>query len=183
MKEQIKSPVRHMLQGLAHWMAYRYEMSNNQLIEADAVFVATDILRTILPNDYIVEREVSKKSLPIVNDYRIDLGIRSRVDGSFKCLIEFKLADATNKGYKRDAEKLSGIKKLNNSIDCLVVILYRKPCLYSEPKELVNKRGVASKKIVELGNNKVYIKVRCVCNSFSSSTNQKSIKTICIELI
>ena len=182
MKEQLKTPIRHMLQGLAHWMAYRYEMSNIQLIEADAVFVATDILRTILPNSYIVEREVTKKSLPIVKDKRIDLGIRSKIDGSYKCLIEFKLADATNEGYKGDAEKLSDIKLLDNSIDCLIVNLYRKPCLYSEPEELISENGNASKKKVKISN-KVFVRVRCVCNSFTSSTNLKSIKTICIELI
>ena len=51
MKEEIKSPIRHMVQGLAHWMAYRNEMSSIQLIEADAVFVATDILRAHLSRE------------------------------------------------------------------------------------------------------------------------------------
>ena len=45
------SYIRHMVQGLTHWMAYRNEMSNIQLIEADAVFVATDILRANLPRN------------------------------------------------------------------------------------------------------------------------------------
>lgn len=183
MREQLKSPIRNMLQGLAHWTAYRNSMSNIQLIEADAVFVATDILRANLPNDYYVEREVTKKSLPILKGKnRIDMGIKSRIDGSYKCLIEFKLADATNKGYKGDVEKLSQIKQQNENIDCLVVILYRKPCSYSEPKEFIAKSGIASRKMIEVGNNKILVNVRCICNSFTSTTNSRSIKTVCIEL-
>ena len=182
MNEQLKSPIRHMTQGLAHWMAYRNEMSNIQLIEADAVFVATDILRANLPDDYKVEREVTKKSLPIVKSHRIDIGIKSNKDDSYKCLIEFKLADATNKGYEGDVEKLSKIKQHDEDIDCLVVILYRKPCLYSEPKEFMAKSGIASRKMIEVGNNKALVNVRCICNSFTSTTNSRSIKTVCIEL-
>lgn len=183
MKEEIVKPIRHMAQGLAHWMAYRYEMSNIQIIEADAVFVAADLLRANLPNDYCVEREITKKSLPILKSKnRIDLGIKSE-DGSYECLIEFKLADATNKGYEGDVEKLSQIKQQDGNIDCLVVILYRKPCLYSEPKEFIAKSGIASRKKIEVGNNKVPVNVRCICNSFTSSTNPNSIKTVCIELV
>lgn len=182
MKEQLKSPIRQMVQGLAHWMAYRNSMSNIQLIEADAVFVATDILRANLPNDYYVEREVTKTSLPIVKNNRIDMGIKSRADGSYKCLIEFKLADATNKGYEGDVEKLSQIKQQDENIDCLVVILYRKPCPYSEPKDFLNDSGLAKRGKIGVGKNNVPVNVRCVCNSFSSSTNQNSIKTVCIEL-
>lgn len=144
-----------MVQGLAHWMAYRNEMSNIQLIEADAVFVATDILRANLPDDYSVEREITKKSLPIVDKQRIDLGIKSKTDSSYNCLIEFKLADATNKGFEGDVDKLSRIKQQYNNIDCLVVILYRKPCSYSEPKEFIAKSGIASRKIIQVGKNKV----------------------------
>lgn len=183
MKEQLKSPIRQMVQGLAHWMAYRNSMSNVQLIEADAVFVATDILRANLPNDYYVEREVTKTSLPIVKNNRIDMGIKSRTEGSYKCLIEFKLADATNNGYEGDVNKLNQIKQQDENIDCLVVILYRKPCSYSEPKEFIAESGIASRKITKIGKNNVPVNVRCVCNSFPSSTNPKSIKTICIELI
>ena len=183
MKEQLKNPIRNMLQGLAHWMAYRNSMSNIQLIEADAVFVATDILRANLPNDYCVEREVTKTSLPSVKNNRIDIGIKSKTEGSYNCLIEFKLADATNKGYEGDVEKLSQIKQQDKDIDCLVVILYRKPCSYSEPQDFINDHGLAKRGKIEVGKNNVKVNVRCVCNSFTSSTNPKSIKTICIELI
>lgn len=182
MKEIITTPIRHMVQGLAHWMAYRYEISNIQLIEADAVFVATDILRANLPKDYKVEREVTKMTLPVIDGGRIDLGIKSE-NGSYECLIEFKLADATNKGYEGDVDKLSKIKQLDNSIDCLVVILHREPCPYSEPKKFITMSGIARRKKIEIGSNKALVSVRCVCNSFSSSTNPNSIKAICIELI
>ena len=183
MNEVIKSPIRHMLQGLAHWMAYRNEMSNIQLIEADAVFVATDILRGRLPNDYIVEREVTKKSLPIVKNHRIDMGIKSRTDGSYKCLIELKLADATNKGYEGDVKKLYEIKQIDNNLVCLVIILYRIPCEYNEPQKFVkNIDGTAKLGKIKLVNN-IYVKVRKVSNSFISGNRPKSMKTICIEVI
>lgn len=120
MNNIIKAPVRHMLQGLAHWMAYRNEMSNIQLIEADAILVASDLLRANLPKDYVIEREVTKTSLPILNKQRIDLGIKSKSDGLFKCLIEFKLADATNKGYVGDVDKLT---QLSNRTIVLIVWL------------------------------------------------------------
>lgn len=67
-----------MLQGLAYWMAYRREMSSINIIEADAVSTAIDILRSNLPSDYVVEREITKTSLPIVGSKKIDLGIRKK---------------------------------------------------------------------------------------------------------
>ena len=183
MKEQLKNPIRNMLQGLAHWMAYRNSMSNIQLIEADAVFVATDILRANLPNDYCVEREVTKTSLPSVKNNRIDIGIKSKTEGSYNCLIEFKLADATNAGYVSDVEKLSRIKQQDPSIDCLVVVLYRKSCGYNTPSNLVDDNGFARRGIIKIGSNKIPVKVRRVCNSFASSKPPKSQKTICLEVI
>ena len=183
MKDEMKSAIRHMLQGLAHWMAYRSEMSNIQLIEADAILVASDILRAQLSNDYIVEREVTKKSLPIIKErQRIDLGIKSRQDNTYKCLIEFKLADATNRGYTQDVEKLSTIKRINNDIDCLVVILYRKSYVFSKPKEFVNKEGTAKRGGIKIGNQNV-VKVRHVSSSYASKKAQKSKKAICLEVL
>ena len=44
-------------------MAYRREMSSINIIEADAVSTASDILRSNLPSDYVVEREITKTSL------------------------------------------------------------------------------------------------------------------------
>ncbi len=46
MKKDIQSAIYHMVQGLAHWMAYREEISIIKSIKADAIFVATDILQT-----------------------------------------------------------------------------------------------------------------------------------------
>ncbi len=182
MKLEIKSAIRHMVQGLAHWMAFRSEMSNIQLIEADAVLVALDILRANLPHDYVIEREVTKKSASCVNNLqRIDLGIKSRKDDSYICLIEFKLADATNGGYSKDVEKLSNIKLANKDIDCLVVILYRRSSLFTEPKEFVLANGTAQKRTIHI--NKANVKVRHVCSSYGSSKAAMSKKTICLEVL
>lgn len=183
MKKYIQSAINHMVQGLAHWMAYRDEISNIQVIEADGVFVATDILRANLICDYVVEREITKKSLAIVGKQRIDLGIKSKTTKLYECLIEFKLADATNAGYNADVDKLSDIKRKAPDIDCLVVILYRKVCSCNEPKKLVNNKGLARREIIKIGNNNNPVKVRRVCNSFTSSKPPKSKKAICIEVL
>lgn len=173
-----------MVQGLAHWMAFRNEMSNIPVIESDAVFAAIDLLRENLSCDYAVEREVSEKSLPIVGKGRIDLGIKSKQDGCFKCLIEFKLADATNKGYIGDVKKLSAIKAADSNIDCLVVILYRKSCIFSEPQEFINNDGLAKRGLVKVGKDRqLAVKVRNVCSSYASSKAQRSKKAICIEVM
>ena len=169
-----------MLQGLAHWMAYRNEMSNIKVIESDVVFVATDLLRTLLPKDYTVNREIGKKSLRFLKGkQRIDLGIK--LDDTFQCLIEFKLADATNGGYKKDVKKMKQIKQFDNNIDCLVIILYRKSCDYHSPRVFVGENGQATrKKIIVEG---TPVKVRRVCNSFTSKNNNMSKKTICLEIL
>ena len=180
MKDIIKGPISHMLQGLAHWMAYRNEMSNIKVIESDVVLVATDLLRVLLPKDYIVEREVGRKSLDILKGkQRIDLGILH--NNSFQCLVEFKLADATNGGYKKDVQKMKQIKQIDNNIDCLVIILYRKSCDYLSPTEFVGDKGQATRKIIKIAETPV--KVRRICNSFTSRNNTKSKKTICLEIL
>ena len=181
----MESYIRNMVQGLAHWMAYRNEMSNIQLIEADAVFVATDILRARLPSDYIVEREVTRKSLSYIKGKnRIDMGIKCKSDGMYKYLIEFKLADATNKGYEDDVEKLDEIKQQDNSIICLVVILYRTPCACQEPKIFIkDASGIAKRGKIPVGKKGIKVKVRRVCNSFFFGNKPKSMKTICLEVL
>lgn len=185
MKEEIRTPIRHMLQGLAHWMAYRSELSNIQLIEADTILLATDILRANLSKDFVVEREISHKSLHIIDGKRrIDLGIKTRNNDSYICLIEFKLADATNKGYIEDVEKLNDIKSLNKDIDCLVVIIYRKSCSFDKLGEFINvSNGTAKRKKCEIPSKGIYIKVRGVYNSFTSKNRNVSKKTICLEII
>lgn len=178
MNQDFKNPINHMLQGLAYWMSYRKEMSSIDVIEADLVLVATDLLRASLSTDYSVRREITRKSFSSLNNrQRVDLGIYSKADEEYRCLIEFKLADATNGGYNNDVIKLKELKDKAKNIDCLVVILYRKPCNFSSPKELVNAQGKAQRK---LNNN---IIVRRVCHSYSSRTSNKSLKAICVEVL
>ena len=183
MKKDIQSAIKNMVAGVAHWMAYRDEISIIKPIEADAIFTAADILQAKLPSGYTIKREITKTSLPIVGKHRIDLAIISQITNNYVCLIEFKLADATNGGYEGDVSKLKNIKQNNSNIDCLVVILYRKACPCDKPKELVNSEGFAQRGIVKIGKNKNSVKVRRVCNSFTSSKPPKSKKAICIEVL
>ena len=181
MNSNIKKYVSNMLQGLAYWMAYRREMSSIDIIEADAVSTAFDILRSNLPGDYVVEREITKTTLPIVSSKKIDLGIRKK-DNSYWCLIEFKLADATNAGYVGDVEKLYQIKSQAPNVDCLSVILYRKSCRFDNPSSFVDNNGKAKKTIIKVGQKNIPVKVRRVCNAFASATCDKSRKSICLEV-
>ena len=183
MKKDIQTAINHMVVGVAHWMAYRDEISIIKPIEADAIFVAADILQAKLSSDYILKREITKTSLPIVGKHRVDLAIKSKITNKFECLIEFKLADATNEGYEGDVNKLKDIKQKDTNIDCLVVILYRKVCSCDKPKELVDSQGFARGGVVEIGNNKNHVRVRRVCNSFTSSKPPKSKKAICLEVL
>lgn len=183
MKKELENSIGHMVQGLAHWMAFRHEMSNIPIIEADAVLVATDILRAVLPGHYVVDREITHKMLSCISgNKRVDVGIFSKEDKQYKCLIEFKLNDATNGGYKEDVNKLYAIKKTNNDIDCLVVILYRKSCDFNSPKEFLSSNGHATKRSIMLSNGQIQVVVRRVCNSFPSTTAIKSKKSICLEV-
>lgn len=186
MNKKIESPINHMVQGLAFWMAYRNEISSIKIIESDAVFVAADMLRSSLPKDLSVERELTRASSSLsIGNQRIDLGIKDKINNNYLCLIEFKLADSTNGGYKKDVEKLNAIKQNYPNIDCLIVILYRKSVAFTEPQELVGQNGKANKKAktITVANNQLPIRVRRVCNSFSSTTNTKSQKAICIEVL
>lgn len=184
MKKDIHSAVMHMVVGVAHWMAYRDEISIIKPIEADAILVAADILQAKLPSDYKIKREITKTSLSIVGKQRIDLALFSKITNNYECLIEFKLADATNGGYEGDVNKLRDIKqKASNNIDCLVVILYRNACPYDKPNKLVDSQGYARGGVVEIGKNRYPVRVRRVCNSFTSSKPPKSKKAICLEVL
>lgn len=183
MKKEIQSAINHMVVGVAHWMAYRDEISIIKPIEADAIFVAADILQAKLSSDYKIKREITKTSLSIVGNYRIDLAIISKITNNYECLIEFKLADATNEGYEGDVNKLREIKQKASNIDYLVVILYRNACPYDKPDELVDSQGYARGGVVEIGKNKYPVRVRRVCNSFTSSKPPKSKKAICLEVL
>lgn len=180
MKEEIRRPLDHMLQGLAYWMAFSGEKNSLKIVESDVVSTAIDLLNILLPKDYYVVREVTRCELNIlVGQQRVDLGIKH--NGSIVCLIEFKLADATNGGYKKDVVKLEKIKRKDENIDCLVVILYRKSCKVNSPKELVEEDGKAIRRKITVKD--IPVRVRRVCNSFSSKTNDNSKKTICLEII
>lgn len=186
MNKKLESSIEHMTQGLAHWMAYRSEVSSIKLIEADAVLVATDMLRALLPRDCIIEREITQTMSSLsIGRQRIDLGIKDKISNKYLCLVEFKLADATNGGYKSDVKKLSMIKQSYHDIDCLIIILHRNLCEFNKPQELVAQDGKANRKTkaIMVGNKNIPIRVRRVCNSFSSTTNNKSRKTICIEVL
>lgn len=186
MNKKIERAIKCMVQGLAYWMAYRSELSSIKILEADAVFIATEILSSWLSNDLSIEREITQSSSSLsIGRQRIDLGIKDKNDGKYLCLIEFKLADATNGGYKNDVKKLSTIKQNNSNIDCLVVILYRNLCEFNKPQELVGQDGKANRKtkVITVGNQQIQIRVRRICNSFSSTTNPKSRKAICIEVL
>ena len=183
MKKEIRSAINHMVVGVAHWMAYRDETSIIKPIEADAIFMAGDILQARLPSDYTIKREITKTSLSIVGKYRIDLAIISKKANNYECLIEFKLADATNEGYKGNVNKLREIKQKDTNIECLVVILYRNACPCDKPDELVDSQGLARGGVVEIGKKKYPVRVRRVCNSFTSSKPPKSKKAICIEVL
>lgn len=183
MKNDIKSAINHMVAGVAHWMAYRDEISIIKPIEADVVFTAVDILQSKLPSVYTIKREITKTTLSIVGKHRIDLAIISKSTNNCECLIEFKLADATNEGYEGDIKKLKEIKQEDTSIDCFVVILYRIACPHDNPKELVDDCGYAKKGTVKIGKNMFPVRVRRVCNSFTSSKPPKSKKAICLEVL
>ncbi len=187
MNKRIESAINHMVQGLAYWMAYRGEISNIKIIEADAVLTATDMLRALLPNDLSVEREITRTSSSLsIGRQRIDLGIKDKSSDQYLCLVEFKLADATNGGYKKDVKKLSIIKQSYPDIDCIIVNLYRNRCEFNKPQELVGSDGKANRKTkaIKIGDKQIPIRVRRVCNSFpSTSKKTKSRKTICIEVL
>lgn len=172
-----------MVAGVAHWMAFWDEISNIKPIEADVIFMAADILQAKLPSGYTIKREITKSSLSLVGKHRIDLAIISKNTNNYECLIEFKLADATNEGYEADVNKLKVIKQKDTNIDCLVVILYRKACPCDKPQKLVDSNGFARGGIVKIGKNNYPVKVRRVCNSFTSSKPPKSKKAICIEVL
>jgi hypothetical protein len=173
----------NMLQALTFWVAYKRAVSRINVIEVDVVTEAINILQSNLPKDYKIIREVTRKSLPIVGNKKIDIGIKSITEEKYKCLIEFKLADATNKGYIGDVEKLKAIKNKEPDIKCFVVIVYRNMCEHNKPEYFVDKKGKAVRKNVGVGKKNIKVKVRRVCNSFTSKENNKSRKAICLEVL
>ena len=171
-----------MLKGLVYWMAYKNEISNIDLIEADIVSEAAHILSTQLSQFY-VQREVDYSSInkALPKQYA-DLSIISRSEHKCQCIIEFKLGDNTNGGYKSDIQKISSLKRIESTIICMVVIAYRKSCSSKVPKLFLSKDGKAKRGAISICPN-TRIKVRRVCNALSSKNVKKMKKVICLEVI
>lgn len=62
MKSVFKSPFEHMLQGLAYWLTYKSETYKCQIIEADVIMEAVQILQSYLPHQYKLVRNTPIKT-------------------------------------------------------------------------------------------------------------------------
>lgn len=181
MKKSLTTPIERMLQGLVYWLAYRDVVSKNKVVEAVAVDKAFQILQMNMPSGYKIIREYSYKKInPLLGNKHSDLAIVNAND-ECECLIEFKLADATNGGYAKDVDKLLPVKNAFPGIDCFVVVLYRKSCCIDEPNYLVMPNGKAQKRVLEV--NKARIIVRRVYTALRSLIATRMKRVICIELV
>ena len=182
MKPLLRTPLEHMLQGLAYWLAYKSETVKYKITEHEAVGEAIQILQSRLPLGYKIVREYPYRNLS--TKYSVhqhtDLAIVNSND-ECECLIEFKLANSTNGRLKSDVVKMSSIKKDCPDVDCYVVVVYRQSCSAKVPKGLVDNDGKANKKPISIGSTSV--KVRRVCNAVSSKTAETMKKVICVELV
>lgn len=182
MKNHLRSPLEHMLQGLAYWLAYKRETVKYLITEHEAVGEAIQILDSHNTSGYKVIKEFpySKVCSKYSVHQHADVAIINP-QGECECLIEFKIAGSTNGGYKSDIKKMANVKKECPDIDCYVVILYSQSCSVGAPQKLVDNEGKAIKKPIPMGSNK--IRVRRVCNAVCSKNATKMKKTICIELL
>lgn len=179
MKKIFKNPFEHTLQGLAYWLAYKNETLKCFITEADAVTEAIQILQSQVPPGCKVIREFSYGNISkSFGNKHADLAILNS-EKECECVVEFKLADATNGGYAADVKKISVVKKHNPNIDCMVIVLYRKSCKINVPNKLVDINGKAKRKVVGMPN----IQVRRVCNAICSRTAKNMKKVICIEVL
>ena len=182
MYTDIKTQIEPMLQGVAYWIAYKKELSNLNLIEADIVSEAAHFLSARL-FDYYGKREVDYSSLNCkLSKQYADLGIFSHKDNKCTCIIEFKLGDNTSGGYKQDLQKVKKFKSLEKDITCLVVIAYRNSCSIKRPHEFVTPNGKAKRGIIK-DKTGVPVKVHRVCNALASKSVNKMKKVVCIEVI
>lgn len=179
MKNILRTPFEHTLQGLAYWLAYKSETLKCLITEAEVVGEIVNILQGRLPTEYKIVREYPYSNIRtnVFGRQRADLAIINS-NGGCECLIEIKLADSTNERYKGDIDKLSNIKKNYPDIDCNVFIIYRKSCSINVPQGLV-KNGKAMRKVDGMPN----IKVRRVCNAISSKSAKKMKKAIWLEVV
>jgi hypothetical protein len=182
MKPLLKTPLEHMLQGLAYWLAYKSETVKYMITEHEIVGEAILILQSRLPLGYKIIREYPYRNLS--TKYSVhqhaDLAIINPND-ECECLIEFKLADSTNGGLKSDVAKMNPIKKDCPNVDSYVVVVYRQSCSAKVPKGLVDNDGKANKKPILIGPTSV--KVRRVCNAIGSKKANKMKKVVCVELV
>lgn len=186
MKSFLKQPFECMLKGLAYWLAYKAETSVSFPSEAETVAEASQILISHLQSGFKIKLGTPYDSIYCSCGKKYaDLTIWNS-GGTCECIIEFKLADATNGGYKADVKKMHCIKSNCTNIDCYVVILYRKSCSQNIPKQLVNKDGQACRKKISIPVNtktSQIIKTRRVCNAIGSKNAKKMKKVVCIELV
>ena len=181
MKQYLITPIERMLQGLVYWLAYRNVVCRNKVLEHVAVDEAFKILQAYLPSGYKVNPEYGYNNLDAsFGKIRADLAIANN-QGQCECLVEFKLSDNTNGGYKKDVDKLFPLKQKYPDVDCFVVVLYRKSCRLNEPKELVLSNGKARRKKWKLNDAKVV--VRRVYTALRSPYAKRMKRVICIELI
>lgn len=182
MIKDLKNAFERTLQGLAYWMAYKSEVNSINLKEAEIVGKAIEILSTQLPN-YKLKSEVDYNSLNTsLSKQYADLCIFSRDGKKCQCVIEFKLGDNTNGGYKTDVHKLDKLKKLEPDIICLEIIAYRKSCALTVPKLFSNNCGKANRRVIRISQN-IQIRVRRICNALSSNNARKMKKVVCLEII
>ena len=180
MWKDFTSPMNHMLQGIAYWMAYKEEVITFDLIEADIVNEAASILSARLSN-YYVKREVNYSIIDSsLKKQFADLGIFSRMDNSCKCIIEFKLGD--NVGYRYDVQKVHELKRKQNDITCLVVMAFRKNCTNKVPEQYVTEEGTARKGVIKSIPG-TRVKVRRVCKAPASKDVSKMKKMVCLEVL
>lgn len=181
MKSILKKTIGSLVQGMAYWIAYSCEINAVKFTEAEAVGEITKILQTKIAFPAKICREVEYRSVcpSIKNSQRADIGIY--IENKYQCLIEVKLSDNTNGGYKADIKKLSQIKQADSTIDCFVILLYRSSCNIDDPKLFVSIDGKALKRTLVDADCK--IRVRRVSNAISSMNAKKMKKVVCFEVL
>lgn len=181
MKSVLKKTMETLVQGMAYWIAYSCEINTVKFTEAEAVGEIIKILQSKITFPAKICREVEYKSVcpSVKSNQRADIGIY--FEDKCQCLIEVKLSENTNGGYKSDIKKLTQIKQDDDTIDCFVILLYRNFCGIDDPKSFVSVDGKALKRtIVDDG---CKIRVRRVSNAISSMKSKKMKKVVCFEVL
>jgi hypothetical protein len=180
MKAFLKKAIERVTRGMAYWIAYKCETSAVKFTEAEAVGEMINILRSVLPS-CTIRREVEYKSVcPSINSSkRADIGVF--IDDKCQSLLEVKLSENTNGGYKADIKKLNELKRIDDTIDCYVILLYRNSCKIKDPKNFVSTDGKALKQTIDAFNCKM--RVRRVSNALCSKNADKMKKVVCFEVL